>query len=47
MIQLDATKRVVNKINQQKQRRVVISDVISFLKTFVSISFSRKTFFRK
>ena len=44
MIQLNKTKRVINKINQQKQRRVVVSDVIFsnvifFSKAFVSISF--------
>ena len=37
MIQSNKTKRVVNKINQQKQRRVVISNVI----------FSNVIFFRK
>ena len=47
MIQLNKTKRVVNKINQQKQRRVVILNVIFlnvifFSKTFVLISFSQK-----
>ena len=50
MIQSNKTKRVVNKIDQQKQRRVAILNVIFpnvtfFSKAFVSVSFLRETFF--
>ena len=37
MIQSNRTKRVVNKINQQKQRRVAISDV-----TFSNVIYFQK-----
>ena len=50
MVRSNKTKRVVNRINQQKQHRVAISNVIFsnvifFSKIFVSVSFSRKTVF--
>ena len=50
MIQLNKTKRVVNRINQQKQRRlvtsnVIFSNVIFFSTVFVSVSFLRKILF--
>ena len=44
-IQVDKSKRIVNKIDQQKQRRKTFSNVVTFSKTFVSITFSRKILF--
>ena len=47
-IQVDKLKRIVNKINMQKQRRIRIFDVVAFfvfaLTTFASIFFSTNSF---
>ena len=44
-IQINKSKRIVNKINQQKQHQIAFLNVVIFLKTFVSITFSRKILF--